>query len=89
MARRQERLANKILKADFDIESIIAMDKDGSGGIDLAEFLEYMLVKMGKAAQSDIDKIKKQFKELDADGSGVLDQSDIALLNQTNFSLNN
>jgi len=88
VARRQERLANKILKAEFNVESILAMDIDGSGGIDLAEFIEYMLVKMGKVGQADVDKIKRQFKELDADGSGVLDHDDIALLKSTNFSLN-
>lgn len=41
-----------------------------------------MLVHMNKCKQEDIDKIKQQFKELDADGSGVLDNDDIALLNQ-------
>ena len=56
------------------------MDADGNQEIDLAEFLEYMLVNMGKVSQMDITKIKNQFHELDVDGSGVLDRDDIAIM---------
>jgi Ca2+-binding EF-hand superfamily protein len=70
-------MARRILKADLNIEAILAMDADGNGSIDLAEFLEFMLVKMGKCSQFDIDKIKRQFNELDIDGSGTLDHNDI------------
>jgi len=78
---RQNKMAQRVLKQEFTVESILAMDDDGDGGIDLAEFLEYMLVHMKKCSQEDIDQVKQQFKELDADGSGTLDHEDIAFMN--------
>lgn len=80
--RRQERLAKKILTAEFDLEAILAMDTDGDQQIDMAEFLEFMLVKMGKVSQVDVDRIKAQFHELDVDNSGVLDQDDIRIMKE-------
>eukprot|EP00966_Prymnesium_polylepis_P141979 3278786-Prymnesium_polylepis.1 len=36
------------------------MDADNSGSIDKGEFLKYMLVKMGKVGQDDIDVVRKR-----------------------------
>merc|ERR1712137_373069 len=80
--RQQERMAERILKADFDLEAILAMDTDGDASIDMAEFLEYMLVKMGKVSKIDIEKVKSQFRELDVDNSGALDAEDIRIMQE-------
>ena len=51
--------------------------------MDLNTFLIAMLIQTGKVEQDgDIDPWLKKFKELDADGSGRLDQDDIALMEQ-------
>ena len=63
-------------------EGMIAdMDKDGGGSIDKGEFLQYMLVAMGKVEQEDIDKVIGMFDQLDADGSGSLDIEDVRAFN--------
>lgn len=80
--RQQEKMAERILKAEFDLEAILAMDTDGDASIDMAEFMEYMLVKMGKCSKIDIEKVKAQFRELDVDGSGALDQEDIRIMQE-------
>ena len=82
MERRQEKIAERILKAEFDLEAILAMDTDGDQQIDMAEFMEFMLVKMGKVSSIDMERVKNQFRELDADGSGVLDNNDIKIMQQ-------
>lgn len=78
---RQNKMAERVLKQDLTIEGILAMDENDDGGIDMAEFLEYMLVHMKKCSQEDIDQVKEQFKQLDVDGSGTLDKDDIAFMN--------
>merc|ERR1712137_389350 len=80
--RQQEKMAERILKADFDLEAILAMDTDGDASIDMAEFLEYMLVKMGKVSKIDIEKVKNQFRELDVGNSGALDAEDIRIMQE-------
>ncbi|KAL1521752.1 hypothetical protein AB1Y20_021406 [Prymnesium parvum] len=53
------------------------MDGDGSGSIDMCEFLRYMLIKLGKVKDSDIQMIQDMFDKLDTDRSGTLDVHDI------------
>ena len=53
------------------------MDVDESGSIDSGEFLRYMLVKMGKVQDSDIEKVLSMFDALDTYGSGAIDLDDI------------
>ena len=52
------------------------------GGVleQFADMARYMLVHMKKCSQDDIDQVKEQFKQLDADGSGTLDKDDIEFL---------
>ena len=45
--------------------------------IDKLEFMQYMLVHMGKVSQEDVDKVVRMFEALDEDGSGKLDAEDI------------
>ena len=51
--------------------------------MDKCSFVVAMLVQSGKVdKEADVDHWLKKFDELDADGSGVLDQDDIALMEQ-------
>jgi len=52
-------------------------NREGDMPIDRIEFLQYMLVAMGKVQQEDIDKVLNMFDVLDEDGSGQLDAADI------------
>lgn len=58
------------------------MDSDGDGKVSKLEYLSYMLVKLGKADQDDIDGILSQFQKLDKDGSGELDREDLERLDR-------
>jgi hypothetical protein len=53
------------------------MDVDGSGSVDRAEFLRYMLITMGKVGAVDLDKLLGIFAKLDRDGKGKLDEGDL------------
>ena len=80
--RQQEKMAERVLKAEFDLEAILAMDTDGDASIDMAEFMEFMLVKLGPVSHLALAKVKAQFRELDVDGSGALDQDDIRIMQE-------
>ena len=45
------------------------MDTDGDGCVEKLEFLQKMLVRLGKCETVDIDEIIGQFEQLDEDGS--------------------
>lgn len=64
------------------MKELLAMDADGDGQVSKLEYLSYMLVKMNKVEQDDIDRILTQFRKLDRDGSGVLDKNDLERLDQ-------
>eukprot|EP01099_Mayorella_cantabrigiensis_P000324 TRINITY_DN1154_c0_g1_i1.p1 TRINITY_DN1154_c0_g1~~TRINITY_DN1154_c0_g1_i1.p1 ORF type:complete len:203 (-),score=48.74 TRINITY_DN1154_c0_g1_i1:95-703(-) len=68
----RKTLEQKLTKA-----SISEFDGDGDGQVSEQEFLEAMLVKLGKVTKADIHEIKEQFKKLDVDGSGFLDEKDL------------
>ena len=55
----------------------IKMNPNEDAVIDRLEFLQYMLVTMGKVSQEDVDKVLGMFDALDEDGSGSLDVEDI------------
>ena len=63
-------------------EAAIAVAAFAHQQIDMAEFMEFMLVKMGKVSAVDMERVKHQFRELDADGSGILDSNDIKIMQQ-------
>jgi len=67
----------KILREKLTTTSITDFDGDGDGQVSEQEFLEAMLVKLGKVTKADINEIKDQFKKLDVDGSGFLDEKDL------------
>jgi len=67
----------KTLEEKLTTASISDLDADGDGQVSEQEFLEAMLIKLGKVTKSDIVEIKQQFKKLDVDGSGFLDEKDL------------
>lgn len=62
------------------MKELLEMDSDGDGKVSKLEYLSYMLVKLDKADQDDIDGILAQFRKLDRDGSGELDKADLERL---------
>jgi hypothetical protein len=68
-----------LLNTPLDKEFLKSMDTGGDGEIDKGEFLEAMLIRLGKITKEDSFPIMKKFDELDADKSGFLDQDDIPL----------
>lgn len=80
IAAEKKKLENLNRKLDFNM--IREMDLDGDG-VDRCEFLIGMLVSNGVCdKERDIDPWLKRFEELDADGSGKLDEEDIKKLEQ-------
>lgn len=77
MAIEADHRANQMVQRGVTEAMIREMDSDGSGGISRAEFLEYMLVAMGKLEAEDLEQVIAMFNQLDADGSGELDVEDI------------
>jgi len=77
MEADRKKLESLNRKLDFNM--IREMDTDGDG-VDKLEFLVAMLVQNGICdKENDIDPWLKRFEELDADGSGRLDEEDIAI----------
>lgn len=64
------------------MKELLEMDSDGDGKVSKLEYLSYMLVKLNKADQDDIDGILAQFNKLDRDGSGELDKADLERLDR-------
>jgi len=72
----QQKQIDEFIKKGITNEVIEALDADGSGYIDKAEFLEEMLVQVGAAKRSDVKKCREMFSSLDTDGGGTLDIND-------------
>lgn len=76
---RQRAVTRRLLSASMDRATIRQMDVNGDGQVSRAEFLAMVLVQLGKVAQADVDECLRRFDELDEDGSGTIDTTDIAL----------
>ncbi|GMF55052.1 unnamed protein product [Phytophthora fragariaefolia] len=74
--------ARSVMKTKISMKELLAMDKDGDGKVSQLEYLSYMLVKLNKADQDDINGILAQFHKLDRDGSGELDRDDLERLDR-------
>jgi len=72
-----ERAMNEFVNRGVSMAMIEEMDVDGSGSVDRAEFLRYMLITMGKVGAVDLDKLLGIFAKLDRDGKGKLDEGDL------------
>lgn len=78
--RRADEKKMENLNRKLDFNMIREMDTNGDG-VDRLEFLVAMLVQNGICdKEEDIDPWLKRFDELDVDGSGMLDQEDIAIM---------
>lgn len=73
----EEISKRRVMKTKISMKELLAMDADGDGKVSQLEYLSYMLVKLNKADQDDIDGILAQFRKLDRDGSGELDREDL------------
>lgn len=74
---RQRNMTRRLLSAQLDTRSLMRMDTDGDGSVDKAEYLKMMLISTNKCSKEDLDEFLKRFAELDANGSGLIDPSDI------------
>ncbi|KAG1699473.1 hypothetical protein DVH05_012886 [Phytophthora capsici] len=72
--------ARSVMKTKISMKELLDMDADGDGKVSKLEYLSYMLVKLNKADQDEIDGIIAQFHKLDRDGSGELDRDDLERL---------
>ena len=77
MEIEDERHVADFLRRGVSVATIEAIDVDGDGEVDRAEFLAYMLVKMGKCQRGDVEMMNALFDKLDADSSGTLDLADL------------
>ncbi len=74
---RQRAVSRRLLSARMTTRSLVRMDSDGDGNVDKCEFLTAMLVQTGKAEKADIDEILSRFGELDKDGDGAIEHSEL------------
>lgn len=70
---RQVYKVNKGLRA----QDLMSMDMDKSGQVSMLEFVEFMLLSMGRVDKSFLELIRKQFHEFDVDNNGFLDFNDL------------
>jgi hypothetical protein len=74
---RQSKFRKMYQAKEFTPEDLDMMDEDGDGQVCRADFLEFMLVAMGKIDRQLLDELRKHFERLDVDGSGYLDKADL------------
>lgn len=78
-----ELIVNRnVVREPISIKELIQMDVDGDGKVSQVEYLSYMLIKLGKVNQDEIDQILAQFNKIDADNSGYLDRNDLVKLDE-------
>ena len=78
--RRIERFCARGVTTDL----IAEIDVGGDGAVSRLEFASYMLVATGKLNQGDLNEVMALFDQYDLDGSGSIDQEDVALVNARN-----
>lgn len=67
----------ELLNRELSVFSIQEMDQNQDGKVSQQEFVEFMLLKIGRVSKSDLQRIKDKFNALDKDNSGELDHDDI------------
>ena len=80
LRHRQREQYEKRLEQDLTIEHLKAMDADNDGKITRQEYVQFMLIEMGRVSQSELDELFLQFGRLDVDDSGYLDNEDLKLM---------
>lgn len=75
--RRMKKAQAKLIDRNLTLFDISKMDSDGNGRVSRLEFIEFMLVNMGKVDSSLLLDLTSQFEELDTVRSGYLDKEDL------------
>lgn len=78
--RRQREVYEKQLEEDLTIEYLKVMDADGDGKITREEYINFMLIEMGRVSRAELDELVVQFDRLDVTCSGFLDNEDLELM---------
>ena len=73
---RKDEMLNKPLDEQFIRE---LQETGGDDGVDAGEFLAHFLIKLGIVSEDDCAKWMAEFQDMDADGSGALDQDDVTM----------
>ncbi|KAJ8901589.1 hypothetical protein NDN08_003797 [Rhodosorus marinus] len=80
-AKNQQRFIDSVLESALtSTGDFRQMDSDQDGRITKAEFLVSMLERMDLVQKNDLDEILGRFDELDLDGSGYVDRSEVVKL---------
>mmetsp|Transcript_25690 Transcript_25690/g.39809 ORF Transcript_25690/g.39809 Transcript_25690/m.39809 type:complete len:282 (-) Transcript_25690:237-1082(-) len=75
--KRMKKAQAKLINRHLTLFDITKMDSDGNGRVSRLEFVEFMLVNMGKVESSLLLELRAQFEELDSVKSGYLDKEDL------------
>jgi len=80
-----EKLASVGKKGKKSLKTLLSelqhvIEEDDDGTVSEEEFMIFMLKQSGKLDEDTEDILRRQFKALDADGSGELDQEDVVML---------
>jgi Ca2+-binding EF-hand superfamily protein len=78
--RRQRDLYERYLQQELTIEHLKVMDFDKNGQISREEYVQFMLLEMGRVTRQEIDELYMQFDRLDVTASGYLDNADLELM---------
>lgn len=78
--RRQKEVYEKQLQSDLTIAHLKAMDSDDDGKITREEYVDFMLIEMGRVSKDELDELSMQFDRLDVTRSGFLDENDLKLM---------
>jgi potassium channel subfamily K len=78
--RRQKEVYEKQLESDLTIVHLRAMDSDDDGKITREEYVDFMLIEMGRVSKDELDELSVQFDRLDVTRSGYLDENDLKLM---------
>ena len=82
-----KRANAKLMGREMTVEDLDEINVDGTEGVEKLEFVEFMLKTMHKVDQDLLDDLHSQFDKMDADGSGVLNKSDIDLMAKRKLAL--
>jgi hypothetical protein len=77
MESRRSSFQRQLERRELSIQDLELMDLDGDGEVTRAEFLEFMLVSMGKVEKEFIEEMRQYFAKLDTDGTGALSKGDL------------
>ena len=89
MDRKAKESEKRFLSRKLTLQDIEEIDSEGNGTVNPVEFLEFMLVAMGKVDVASIEAIKALFEKLDVKNDGLLDSKDIIAMAYGDESVRN